>query len=69
MNLDDAVITRHALARMAKRDIRPEQIRAVLARPEAVQAVAPGRVVVHRAWRADCSCGSSWMWIANPRPW
>ena len=46
MNLDDAVITRHALARMAKRDIRPEQVRAVLARPEAVQAVVPGRVVV-----------------------
>jgi hypothetical protein len=31
---------------MAKRDIRPEQVRAVLTQPEAVKTVAPGRVVV-----------------------
>jgi len=45
MDLTSAIITGHAASQMEERQITPEQVRAVLARPEHVSPVRAGRVV------------------------
>lgn len=45
MDLKDAVITGHATVQIKKRGIAVEQVRMVLAHPDDVMNVRPGRVV------------------------
>ena len=45
MNLTTAVITGHAVVRMAKRGITVKRVRAILARPDELIRVRAGRVV------------------------
>ncbi|MBN1867391.1 DUF4258 domain-containing protein [Candidatus Sumerlaeota bacterium] len=45
MELAKAVVTDHALVQMARRAIDEKTLRAVLAQPENVEHVRPGRVV------------------------
>ncbi len=45
MNLTDAIITEHALGRLAKRMIAQTDVCRILANPEQVLPVRPGRVV------------------------
>jgi hypothetical protein len=45
MDLSAAIITEHAVARMGKRDIEAAAVRQILAAPETVEPVRPGRVV------------------------
>ena len=47
MDLTGATFTEHAVVQMNRRDVDPKRVRAVLANPEEVQNVRPGRVVVH----------------------
>lgn len=47
MDLGEAVITPHAADQMRRRQVSEADVRAVLATPEAVLDVRPGRVVVH----------------------
>lgn len=47
MELGDAIITAHAADQMRRRQVSEADVRAVLATPEAVLEVRPGRVVVH----------------------
>jgi len=47
VDLTGAILTDHALVQMSRRDIAPQQVRAVLANADEVQNVRPGRVVVH----------------------
>lgn len=47
MDLGEAVITAHAADQMRRRQVSEADVRAVLATPEAVLEVRPGRVVVH----------------------
>lgn len=47
MDFSRAVITAHAAEQMARRQVDEEAVRRVLARPELVSPVRPGRVVVH----------------------
>ncbi|HOW19356.1 MAG TPA: DUF4258 domain-containing protein [Phycisphaerae bacterium] len=47
MDLSGAVITEHAAGRMSRRQISEAQVRAMLAAPDEVLPVRPGRVVVH----------------------
>jgi len=46
MDLAGAILTGHALLQMNKRDIDPQRVRSVLANPDEVNDVRPGRVVV-----------------------
>ncbi len=46
--LTDAVLSGHVLAQMARRQVSPADVRAVLSDPEAVLAVRAGRVVAQR---------------------
>jgi hypothetical protein len=45
MDLSQAVITDHAASQMGKRGIDTADVRAMLAHPESVEPVRPGRVV------------------------
>ena len=45
MDLSRAIITEHAAMQMSKRQIAGDEVLAVLARPEQVLPVRPGRVV------------------------
>jgi len=45
MDLGDAIITGHGAGRIKERRIEPDQVRAVLERPEQVRPVREGRVV------------------------
>jgi len=45
MELTSAVLTDHVAGRLVKRGISPETVRAVLASPESVAEIRPGRVV------------------------
>lgn len=47
MDLAEAIITPHAADQMHRRQVTAADVRAVLATPEAVLEVRPGRVVVH----------------------
>ncbi len=48
MELNDAILTGHAADQMRERQIPPEQVRAVLAQPEQIFPMRPGRVVAQR---------------------
>jgi len=45
MDLTGAILTGHAVARMEKRGISEAEVRGVLAQPEVIMEVRPGRVV------------------------
>jgi hypothetical protein len=45
MDLTNAIITGHAASQMRERQITPEQVGAVLAKPEEVLPIRAGRVV------------------------
>ena len=49
MDLGEAVLTEHAAAQMAKRQLSETELRLVLAAPEQVLPVRPGRVVAQRS--------------------
>jgi hypothetical protein len=51
MNLTDAILTDHAAAQIAKRALTEADIRAVLAQPEQVVEVRPGRVIAQSVVR------------------
>ena len=46
MNLEQAILTDHALRQMNRRHVTAAEVRRVLAMPEQVLEVRPGRVVV-----------------------
>ena len=46
MNLEQAILTDHALRQMNRRQVTAAEVRRVLAMPEQVLEVRPGRVVV-----------------------
>lgn len=48
MELHDAILTVHAADQMRERQISTEHVRAVLAQPEQVIPVRPGRVVAQQ---------------------
>lgn len=48
MNLSEAIMTAHATEQAAERQVDAEAVRAVLAEPEQVLEVRPGRVVAQR---------------------
>ena len=48
MDLGEAVLTEHAAVQMAKRQLSEAELRLVLATPEQVLPVRPGRVVAQR---------------------
>jgi hypothetical protein len=45
MNIAQAVLTKHAVLRLAKRQLTESDVRQVLATPEQIEEVRPGRVV------------------------
>jgi hypothetical protein len=47
MDFAGAVITPHAALQMIKRQIARERLKAILAKPDEVRNVRPGRVVLH----------------------
>ena len=47
MDLSTAILTEHAVEQMAKRQIAEEEVHRVLAAPDEVLPVRPGRVVAH----------------------